>query len=929
MNYSPIKRLFVLCFYLISFYYSKAQVITANPVMPTADQPVVITFDATKASNTSLVNYTGTVYAHTGVIIEGDNKWQYVIESWGDNTTQPALTRTGTNTYTLNISPSIRAFYGVHASKKIVRMCFVFRSATVKSDNKKTEDIFYNVYEQGLTVKIASPDANKPIYEHNSTIDVQVNANGSTALGLLIDGVQVANTATTSISYNYTCNQYGKHWFKAIASNSTSTAKDSVYIIVRPEVTTAELPSGVTPGVNVIDNHTATFVLNDPVAKKEYCYLIGDFSEWMLDEQFYMNRTPDGKYYWLTLNNLEPSREYIYQFLLDGQIRLADPYCTKTSDQYDKYISETNYPSLINYPEGKTSGVASVFKIDTERYEWKTNSFTPPKNKDLVIYELHVRDFVGDEYIQTAKDSISYLKKLGVNAIELMPISEFQGNDSWGYNPTFYFAPDKAYGTRNDYKEFIDSCHSQGIAVIMDIVLNHSYEESPLVQMYFDKVNNRPSADNPWYNPTSPNTSYSWGYDFNHESIHTQHFIDSILSYWLTEYRVDGFRFDFTKGFTNTPGDGSAYDASRIAILKRMADHIWSVKPDAFVILEHFCFNSEEKELAEYGMMLWGNLNYAYNEATMGWISNSNFSYISYKHRDWALPHLVGYMESHDEERLMYKNEHFGNSASGYNIKEINTALNRNKLAAVFFFTVPGPKMIWQFGELGYDIPIDSNGRVGRKPIKWEYYHDYNRRQLYNTYGHLIHLRNKYEVFGTNNFTISFAGATKWIKLFGSEMNAVAIGNFDVKSQNLSLDFPASGRWYEYFTQDSTTIETTAFNANLEPGEYRLYTSKRIRDYDVFPAEVKNFENENNPGQMSIWPNPTTGDFYLSFRLNEVRKATLSIISIFGQKVYSSTYTNLSWGNNIIPINYSLPKGMYVVQVQAGKKLTAAKLIVQ
>ncbi len=114
-------------------------------------------------------------------------------------------------------------------------------------------------------------------------------------------------------------------------------------------------------------------------------------------------------------------------------------------------------------------------------------------------------------------------------------------------------------------KRFIDECHRHGIAVIQDMVLNHSYGQSPLVRLYWDKQNNRPSAQNPWYNPVSPNPVYSWGYDFNHESEATKIFVDRVNRYWLTEYKVDGFRFDFTKGFTNTPGDGSAYDAARIA----------------------------------------------------------------------------------------------------------------------------------------------------------------------------------------------------------------------------------------------------------------------------------------------------------------------------------------------------------------------------
>ncbi|NOU18923.1 MAG: T9SS type A sorting domain-containing protein [Bacteroidales bacterium] len=928
MNCNISKGLIIGLIFMLNFKPAITQVITTNPVMPTDADQVVITFDASQATRKDLLNYVGDVYTHTGVKVEGLTTWQYVKGTWNNNSTQPKLTRTGTNTYTLTISPSIRQYYGVLASQKITQLCFVFRSSDA---TKQTEDIFYNVYEQGLTVGFANPVQDKPIYEYNSSIAVQINSKSSTSLKLFIDNVEVSSTTQTSITYNYNATVYGKHWLKAIATSATETKKDSVYIIVRPEVITEVLPIGVVPGINKIDNSTVTLVLNDPAAKKQYCYLIGSFNYWLIDGQYYMKRTPDGKNYWITLTGLNPDQEYIYQYFVDGQIKLADPYCTKTSDPNDQYISQTNYPSLINYPTGKTTGIASTFKINEESYTWNNPSFTPPQKKDLVIYELHIRDFISGDYIKTVKDSLHYLQKLGVNAIELMPISEFEGNDSWGYNPSFYFAPDKAYGTKNDYKAFIDDCHSRGIAVIQDIVFNHSYDQSPLVQMYFNTNTNKPTADNPWYNENNPNSAYSWGYDFNHESVSTKTFVDSVIHYWLTEFKMDGFRFDFTKGFTNVPGDGSAYDASRISIIKRIADKIWSVKPNAYVILEHFCADTEEKELSDYGMMIWGNLNYNYNEATMGYVSTSNFSSISYKTRGWANPNLVGYMESHDEERLMFKNKTYGNSTNAtYNIKNIPLGLARNELAALFFFTVPGPKMIWQFGELGYDISIDQNGRVGRKPIHWDYMQDVNRRHLLTTYAQLIKLRKDYPVFGTNDFITSFSGAKKWIKLNSNDMNAIAMGNFNVQTETFTLDFPNTGRWYEYFAQDSIDLSTTTFNADFVPGECRLYTSKRIIKDDIFLG-IETNQPIVSSSELEIWPNPNNGLFELGVNLTNQHKIAVAIYSILGQQIFSSNYNNLSFGWNTFDIripSYITP-GVYICRITQGNSIQSKKIIVE
>ncbi|MFV0331132.1 MAG: alpha-amylase family glycosyl hydrolase, partial [Dysgonomonas sp.] len=411
--------------------------------------------------------------------------------------------------------------------------------------------------------------------------------------------------------------------------------------------------------------------------------------------------------------------------------------------------------------------------------------------------------------------------------------------DSWGYNPAFYFATDKAYGTPDDYKDFIDACHANGIAVIMDMVLNHSYGQSPLVRMYMN--GDKAAADNPWYNVTSPNTDYSWGYDFNHESKSTQAFVDSVCSYWMKEYKIDGFRFDFTKGFTNKAGNGWSYDASRINILKRIADEIWERKSDAIVILEHLTDNSEEKVLSDYGLYLWGNMNGNFNQATMGW-ENNNINDASYINRGWTKPNLVAYMESHDEERIMFKNRQWGNSNNPpYDVKDLNTGLKRTEAAAVLLMAIPGSKMIWQFGEMGYDFSINSrsdghwedtdtyrNGtyRLVSKPIRWDYLDVSSRKSLHDVYAKMIKLRNQNPIFSTNDYSIKEDDLYKQILLKSSTGNICAVANLNVTATAKSVTFGKTGEWEDYFTGEILTLTTTNQIIELQPGEYRLYISK-------------------------------------------------------------------------------------------------------
>jgi 1,4-alpha-glucan branching enzyme len=592
------------------------------------------------------------------------------------------------------------------------------------------------------------------------------------------------------------------------------------------------LPAGANDGVTYI-NSGASAIFNLTAPGKTSVAVIGEFNNWTPTA---MTPTPDGKNWWVQIDGLNANTEYAYQFLVDGTLKVADPYCEKILDpSNDQYITSTVYPNLKAYPTGQT-GIVSVMQANQTAYSWKNTSFTRPDKKNLVIYELHVRDFVGTHMYKTIKDTLNYLSRLGINAVELMPVNEFEGNSSWGYNPSFYFAPDKYYGTKNDLKALIDECHTRGMAVILDMVLNHSFGQSPMVQLYFDNTAQKPTSSNPWFN-VNPTHPYNVGYDFNHESAYTKYFAKNVMKFWMTEYKIDGYRFDLAKGFTQhvSSDDASfaAYDASRVAIWKDYNTFIKSVDNNNFyTILEHFAVDQEEKELTDAGMMVWNNVNYNFNEATMGWVPTSAFSRVFYNaHAGFTQPDgIISYMESHDEERLMYKNEQFGNTggANGYNVRTIATGLARQEEAAAFLLSSPGPKMIWQFGELGYDINIDFNGRTGEKPIHWDYATDATRKKLYNAYAKLIKMKINNTVFTTSTVSSNVGGAIKSVTLTGTSVNVITVGNFDVNTQTQTVDFPTAGTWYDYMTGTTITVSLHT-NLTLAPGEYHIYSSAALK----------------------------------------------------------------------------------------------------
>ncbi len=828
--------------------------------------------------------YTGDVYTHTGVYIDGDeSSWEYVIGQWGDNDAQPQLTRIGDDLYELEITPSIREFYGVPDDELITSMNFVFRAAT---GSPQTEDLFVEVVEEGLNVTIQSPSGLQPMYALGEEVPIRAAANESDFIELFINEQHMATTTEENLSYDWLADDYGSQDILVVAHGGEETAEAEITIYIRQDVSEAPLPDGVENGINYIDENTVTLVLHDPPALKEFVFVIGDFNDWLLADDYQMYRTPDGTRYWLTITGLEEDKEYGFQYYIDGELRLADPYTHKVLDPWnDRWIDDFNYPDLKPYPDAYTNGLVSIMHPGRTPYEWQVNDFTPPAKEDMVIYELLIRDFVETSAIRTVKDSLDYLQELGVNVIELMPINQFEGNISWGYNPALYFATDKAYGTRRDYKEFIDAAHERGMAVVLDIVLNHSFNLSPMVQMYFDPDAGswgKPSPDNPWYLVDCPHEPWCWGNTFDQDSPYTQAFFKRVVQYWIEEFRIDGYRFDFTKGFTNeqSANQGWNYDADRIANLKRIADQVWEVNPNAYVILEHFAANNEEQELSDYGMMLWGNITHTYQEAAMGWLGDSNFDWISYTERGWDDPHLIGYMESHDEERIMFKNLEYRNSNNpNHDIKDMSTALRRAELVAAFYFPIPGPKMIWQFGELGYDYSInycgdgtiDDGCRTDPKPIRWDYYDDWRRHRVYTVYSLLANLKQEHDVFRTDDYDLHLDGAMKRIHLNHPSKNVTVLGNFDVEEGDIHPNFQETGTWYEYFSREELEVSDINEPITLEPGEYRLYSTEPFPDHGI--ALSDNTPEAGDRQTLKIYPNPARYQFDVeaSEVINEVQ----------------------------------------------------------
>lgn len=844
--------------------------------------------------------------------------------SWTHSDEAQKLTNNGNGTYSFTFTPTtLYNRTGIGSIGMLVK-------AKDGTGDKKSQDKVYQVGTFQLTLN--TPNSSTTVvdvgelYSINATTSLPANF-------ILKENSTIIDEQTALTDYNYQLTLNSNRSFILEATNNGETKSISFNFIARPTVTEAPVPVGMLDGINLdpSDNTKATLVIYAPM--KDFIHVIADFNNWEVDNNFLLKKDSAKDRFWIELTGLTPQTNHTFQYLVDGLLRIADPYSTVVlNESNDQYINATTYPTLPAYPTGETNHAVTLLRTGDVSYNWEATNFQKPAKTDLVIYELLIRDFDALHSFDAVKARLDYLQDLGVNAIEFMPVNEFDGNESWGYNPSFHMALDKYYGSKTAFKQLIDECHSRGIAVILDVVFNHASGQNPFYRMWNTDnggYGGQASAESPFFNQVATH-SYSVFNDFNHSKQATKDYVKRISQYWIDEFKIDGFRWDLTKGFTQNCSENdqtctNAYQQDRVDILKEYADYQWEKDPNFYIIFEHLGSNNEEIQWVNYrlgedkGIMVWGNHNYNYNQATMGFGSESDFSWISYQNRGWSVPANVSYMESHDEERLMYKNLQYGNSSGSYDIKDLNTALEREELAGAFYFTIPGPKMIWQFGELGYDISINQNGRTGNKPILWNYFDVQERKDIYNTWSKLVQLKLNYDIFKTSDFTLNVGNSNGLNTIHLSKTDAsdikyiTIIGNFGVTTQNINPNFQQTGTWFDLLENNSTlSVSDTNASISLAPGEFKVYGDNLASlSADAF------FSIED---KIIIYPNPTSNILQLETSLSIDK---VEVYNLIGRKV-----NNLSLINNHIDVS-NLTLGMYLLKIHAGGITYTKKFIVE
>lgn len=587
-------------------------------------------------------------------------------------------------------------------------------------------------------------------------------------------------------------------------------------------------PAGVTNGIYYGADGTSVTLCTYAASKTQSAkrvFLLGDMTDWKLKEEYQLYK--DGNYFWITLTGLTPGQEYRFQYAVeraDGvKKQISDLYSEKVLHPDDQYEPKKVDPDLLDYPAGKgADGYVTVIQPGKPQFQWSdaTLHFQRPNKNNLVIYELWIYDYTEGRSLKGLMKRLDYIQNLGVNAVELMPICEFDGNYNWGYSPNHYFAPDRAYGSETMYKEFIDECHKRGIAVIIDMVFNHATGNNPMNKLYPYGMD---LANNPWFNVNAPHSDNVYE-DWNHGFAPAKEMFTRALKYWLTEYKVDGFRFDLSHGLCSNQANTS------VTNLKYYYDNgVKAVAPDAYMILEHWGNNmgTERPQLINYGMQCWANTTNAYCQTAMGWLKDGD------GFGDANKDGYVSYCESHDEERMQYKAKKWGAGDL-----QTNTAARLGRVAENVAFNVllNGSHMLWMWEEIGYDFSINcdidhpndynESYRCNKKPrpeIR-SYFTNANRVAAFTQCAQVITLRTQLmpSVFEGNPTAVSISSGKKLRTIqWGSDVFVAA--NFDVSvSQAVTLP---SGTWYDYLNGATRANGTYT----LAPGELKVFTGTQVQ----------------------------------------------------------------------------------------------------
>ncbi len=885
--------LFVALFTMASMPAYAALFSTSPKLLQQSSTDVKIYFDPNDESVPAALKTATEVYAHIGVTLtSAPSTWVHVIGDWADKDPKKKFVKNSNGLWELNIG-TINSYFGItDSSEEVAKIAIIALNA---AGTAQTGDNFIDVLPAGFQVSLEY-DAPSLVLSAAKTINFTVNASQAATLTLSVDGTQIATASNVKeLTKGYAFNTKGKFYtVTATASNGSETVSKEVTVAYPEPSTQANYPGGV-PKQGAVKNADGTVTFCVAAPNKSSVILIPSWDNYQtLNKNVMKYQDYQGfRYFWITTaEKLADNVDYPYYYLVDGTVKVADPYAKMMLDPYsDKWLPTSCFPDKPAYPyELFDDTMLAVYRGDIDDYNWDdaTKNFVIPDKKALTIYELLIRDWTGDGDDQdgksfgtfkTALPKISHLVSLGVNAVEIMPVMEFNGNSSWGYNTNGYMALDKAYGSPKDMRDFIAECHRNGIAVILDIVFNQADGLHPWYQMYDIK-------SNPFFNAEAPH-DYSVLNDWNQDCALVMNHWKDVLTYWLEAYKVDGFRFDLVKGLGSNSSYGSGtdrYNQSRIDNMITLHNAIKAVNPNALHINELLGDASEDKAMGADGQMNWSKVCNGSYQYAMGF-ADGNGDTKGFYAPNWSrnLGETVDYAESHDEPRVASKVRVYGHSSVKYtssatkdNIK--SATVKRLGAVAAQMLMCPGAKMLWQFGELGADEEQGSElEKLRAIAPQWNLMNNTHRNALFENYQALCYLRrNNPDLFANGTCVLTGFNNTltagRTIRVTNGNKEVIDFFNPAVSGAALTVTATATklnqNNCQLVTASEGTTATLTgtgsSVSVSLPAHSFAVFATKDVSEIDEISADLNgsNVVVYTEPGRIVIEGDYNSAEVY-------------------------------------------------------------------
>ncbi len=508
---------------------------------------------------------------------------------------------------------------------------------------------------------------------------------------------------------------------------------------------------------------------------------------------------------------------YLYRYRLQRGDEVIVPYF---SDPFAT-VSGAGTNSAFDYPA-------------TPAYTWHDQNFKVPNLDELVIYELMVDDFAHD--FDGVKERLTYLKSLGVNCIELMPVTNIPEPYRWGYMPMSYFAIEERYGGGEKLKAFVDACHGEGISVIHDAVYAHMHEEFCYRSVYWTA-----GEENPMIGAFAGDM-FGVGTDFN--KPFTYEYFKAVNDYFINEFHMDGFRYDYVPGIYDGPlGVGYArlvydtYQSTKGISRFNGGDHNRIIQVAEYldkpkqVLKETYTTASKrwwpmlkaQQMVQHSGSVEEGFVHdMLLIDLTSPWPKEYNNG------QDHFPVTTLQFIESHDKSRLMYllSGEHSPTQGGFDLFNRDRTHWYRLQPYAIALMSAVGVPLLWQgqeFGEI-YGKHDDGGSRVlASRPLHWNYFYEKGGRQLVNLYRKMGQLRQTYQALRSRNayyhYEHSDLGrglvAYQRIPDNNTDPTVMILLNFGDFDGTLTVPFPRAGIWHEKVNGNNEVLEVPGDFANV------------------------------------------------------------------------------------------------------------------